>query len=56
MPFNQDIKHYLTCRKAILVEQPTIECHRTLNPGVIPQFCLPLHGCFDKTRRSNHPS
>ena len=43
MPFNQDIKHYLPCRKAILAEQPTIEFHRTLNPGAVPQSCLPLH-------------
>ena len=43
MPFNQDIKHYLPCRKAILAKQPTIEIHQDSNPGAILQPCLLLH-------------
>ena len=43
MPFNQDIKHYLACRKAILAEQTTIEFHQAPTPGAIPQPCRPLH-------------
>ena len=50
MPFKQDIKHYLTCRKALLVEQPTIEFHQAPNPGAIPQPCL----CAQNREKSLH--